>query len=205
MVAMIHGCGPAEEIIEEDPEPETDEVEEPEEAEIEEEVDPYAQPEWYSDIRPYKSEEGYLNAAGSAVSRDSSRAVRQATEISENRLVNGAVILIDHLREKAAETAGREVDTYAIIEMRYQLEADELATIANIQEQEVTYQEEFEHYQAYVVHHIYIDDLTSFLSDKFREKESIAWIANDYDIREWIEEILGEEIVPDDEAEADED
>lgn len=203
--AMIKGCGPAEEVVEEELEPETEEIEEPEEAEIEEEVDPFEQPEWYSETRPYKSEEGILKAAGSAISSDSTRAARQAAEISESRLVNGTVRIIEHIQEKAAETSGREVDTDAIIEMRYQLEVDDLASIAGKREQEVSYVEQREHYQAFTTHYIGKDELTSFLSDRFREKESIAWIATDYDINEWIAEMLGDEIVPDDEVDAEED
>lgn len=198
---LLYSCGPVEETLEDEP----DEEEAEEELEIEEdeeEVEILEQPEWYTEIRPYKTEDGYLYTSASAVSSDSSRALRLAEDISVNRMLNGATRVMESLREHIVEDSGRDWDMTSYIELRYQLETEALADISEKTDEKVFFNEEQEHYQAYVRHHIDSDNLVEHISGLLAGKDSLAWITTDYDVSELIAGVLGDELRGDEELEA---
>ncbi len=199
-VLLFSGCAQIEDLLEDDPEEE--DVEETEIHEDEDEVEMLAQPDWYSDIRPYKVSEGYIKTAASSVSQDSSRAHVQAKEIAHNRLVNGAVRVLEHLRSEISENADDAQDLKEFIEIRYELDAKVLAELAERVEEEVTYKDDPGHYQAYVSYQLDKDQLTDHLTEKISNSE-LAWVLDQHDIAEYITAYVG---TADDEhpAEADE-
>lgn len=183
------GCAQIENFLEGEPEVEAEEPTE-ELAEDEEEVKLLDQPEWYTDIRPFKVTDGYVHAAGSSVSQDSSRAKLQAEEMAKNRLVNGAVQVLEHLRKEVKENSDSSADLSGFIEIRYQLDKEELAAIAEQADKQVAFIEEPGQYQAYILYRLERDQLTDHLTEKIGSGE-LSWVVNQFDISELIADFVG--------------
>lgn len=183
---MLNSCAQLEGMLGDD-DPEVDEAEL---AEAEEDVGLLEQPDWYADTRPYRLADGYITTSASSVSQDSARAVHQAEEISKNRLVNGTVQILEHIREQADVQSDQQGDSAAFIQIRYELDAEELAEIAEQVNDEIFYKDDPGHYQAYISIRVPGERLAEYII-QLMEQGDLGHLVNEYDIGDWVTEVTG--------------
>lgn len=186
VILLISSCAQLEDMLGDD-DPAVDEAEL---AEAEEEVAILEQPDWYTNVRPYRLADGYITTAASSVSQDSARAVHQAEEISKNRLVNGTVQVLEHIREQVDVQSDQHRDSAAFIQIRYELDADDLADMAERVEEKVFYVDDPGHYQAYIALRIPKDRISEYII-RLMEQGELDHFARQYDIDELITEVIG--------------